>query len=116
MMLPLLFGILLGAVSVIFALQNITVITVNFFYWQIEGSLALILILTGAMGVLAALLIVLPETVRGYFRYRKLKRENERLEEELRKQKEKTVFAEKVPPAPSDLAAIEKGTIEPPSA
>jgi uncharacterized integral membrane protein len=115
MFLPLIFGILLGALSVIFALQNITVITVTFFNWQIEGSLALILILAGATGVLIALLLVLPETLKNYFRYRKLRKENERLEEELRKQKERTAFAKNVLPSTSDLTAIEEGAIDSPS-
>jgi uncharacterized integral membrane protein len=116
MLIPLLVGVLLGAVSVIFALQNMVVITVSFFTWEIEGSLALILMLCGAMGILIALLIVLPETLKNYFKYRRLKKENERLEEELRKQKERTVFAKSVPPTPEELATIERGAADPSSA
>ena len=88
MLLPLILGIILGAFTVIFALQNITVITVTFYTWQLEGSLALILLATVAMGIVIALLLVLPETVRSYFKYKNLKKENVRIEEELRKQKE----------------------------
>ena len=109
MLFPLIFGVILGAIAVIFALQNITVITVTFFTWQIEGSLALILMATLGMGILTALFIILPESIRNYFRYKNLKKENESLEEELRKQKELTVFAKTTSPTPEAIAKIEEG-------
>lgn len=111
MLLPLIFGIILGAIAVIFALQNITVITVTFFTWQIEGSLALILLMATLMGILIALLIVLPESIRNYFRYKKLQKENANLEEELRKQKELTVFAKHTPVTADAITKIEEGAI-----
>jgi len=111
MLLPLILGIILGAIAVIFALQNITVVTVTFFTWQIEGSLSLILMLTVFIGILIALLIVLPESIRNYFRYKNLKKENGELEELLRKQKELTVFAKNIPSTPEIIAGIEGGAI-----
>lgn len=106
-------GLLLGAVSVFFALQNIAVITVTFFSWQLTGSLALILLISLAAGAMVTVLILLPETVGNYFKYRSLKKENERLVEELRKQKELTVFAKDVNPTASDISKIENGAISP---
>src|SRR3990167_5217455 len=100
MVFPLIIGILLGAVSVIFALQNVTVVTLAFFTWKFEGSLALILLLSIVTGIVVSLLIVLPESVKNYFKYKRLKKANERLEEELKKQKELTVFAKKIPASP----------------
>jgi len=111
MILPLSLGIVLGAISVIFALQNVTMITVTFFSWQIEGSLALLLLLAVFMGILITLLAVLPESIRGHTRYKNLEKENKRLEEELRKQKERTVFARTVLSSPEDIEKIEKGAI-----
>jgi putative membrane protein len=111
MILPLILGIILGTVSVIFALQNITLITVTFFTWQLEGSLALILLLAVAMGILISLLIVLPESIRNYFRYKSLKKENVKLAEELRKQKELTIFAKKTPATPEAIARLDQGRI-----
>ena|SRR6185295_3362174 len=105
-------GLLLGVVSVIFALQNIVVITVSFFSWHLTGSLALILLLALSSGVLVAALLMLPETMKNYFRYKSLKRENERLAEELRKQKELTVFAKHTPATPEEIAKIEQGAID----
>jgi uncharacterized integral membrane protein len=95
MLFPLIIGAALGAVTVVFALQNLDVITVTFFTWQIAGSLALILMTAVAMGFIIALLFVLPESIRNYFKYKQLKKENANLAEELRKQKELTVFAKK---------------------
>lgn len=102
-------GILLGAVAVIFALQNVAVITVAFFSWHLTGPLAYILLLAIASGILIAVLLLLPESVGNHLRYRSLRHENERLAEELRKQKELTVFAHKTPPTAEEIARIEDG-------
>jgi len=80
MIFSLILGITLGGVAVIFALQNTTLITVTFFTWQLEGSLALILLLTVSMGILSALLMVLPESIRNVLRYKKLKKPMRSLE------------------------------------
>ncbi|MDB5225527.1 MAG: hypothetical protein JWL87_479 [Candidatus Adlerbacteria bacterium] len=105
-------GILLGGLVVIFALQNAALVTVSFFNWQLEGSLSLILLVATFAGILIAFLIVLPESVSGYFKYRKLRKENARLEDELSKQKELTHFARKTAPTPEAIAEIEQGAIE----
>lgn len=104
-------GLLLGGVAVIFALQNVEVITVAFFSWELTGSLALILSLAIGVGALTAALLILPESVKNYFRYRSLQKENIRLAEELRKQKELTVFAHHTPPTGENISRIEYGAI-----
>ena len=104
-------GLLLGGVAVIFSLQNVAVITVTFFYWQLTGPLAVILISAILSGILITLLILLPESINNYFKYQSLKKEIQKLEEELRKQKELTVFAKNTPPSPDDIAKIEDGAI-----
>lgn len=105
-------GLLLGAVSVIFALQNISVITVTFFSWELTGSLALILMVAVGAGIVIAALLVLPESVKNYFKYKSLQRENARLLEDLRKQKEMTVFAKQTPPTNEEISQIENGAID----
>src|SRR4051812_16490273 len=97
MIIPLVVGVLLGAFSVVFALQNTQVVSVSFFAWHLEGSLALILMAALVMGVIIALLLVLPESIGSYFKYRRLVKGHANLSEELRKQKELTVSAEKRP-------------------
>ncbi len=104
-------GLLLGVVSVIFALQNIDVVTISFFSWHLTGSLALILLLTITTGVLIAILLLLPEFIKNYFKYKNLKEENVDLAEELRKQKELTVFAKNTPPTREEISKIEHGEI-----
>jgi len=105
-------GLLLGIVSVIFALQNIAVVTISFFSYQITGSLSLILLLTIVSGVLIAILLLLPEFISNYFKYKNLKKENKDLAEELRKQKELTVFAKNTPPTEEEISKIEHGAVD----
>jgi uncharacterized integral membrane protein len=111
MIFSLILGIVLGAVTVIFALQNVDVVTLKFFSWQFDGSLALIVLVAAAMGVITSLLIVLPESIGNFFRYRKLVKSNANLEEELKKQKELAHFAKKTPATPEELAKIDNGRI-----
>ncbi len=105
-------GLLLGAVSVIFALQNVAIITVNFFSWQLTGSLALILLVAIASGVIVCVLLLLPEFTNNYFKNRSLKKENKLLAEELRKQKEIAVFAKHTEATRQDISNIEHGAID----
>lgn len=105
-------GILLGVLAVIFTLQNVTAITVTFFAWHLTGSLAVILMLAILSGILITLLMILPQSIGNFFKYRRYEKEIRRLEEELRHQKELVVFAKKTPPTPDDIARIEHGAIE----
>jgi uncharacterized integral membrane protein len=105
-------GLLLGVVSVIFALQNIAVVTISFFSWQLTGSLALILLLAITSGILIAILLLLPEFINNYLKYKNLKKENKDLTEELRKQKELTVFAKNTLPTEEEISKIEHGVVD----
>ena len=104
-------GLLLGGISVIFALQNVLVVTVTFFDWQLTGPLSVILISAIISGILMTLLLLLPESISSYFKSRSSKKEIERLREEIRKQKEKTVFARNTEPTDKVIAEIEDGAI-----
>ncbi len=108
-------GILLGSVVVIFSLQNATTIVVTFFSWTLTGSLALVLLLTFASGILIALLLLMPEFFTNYFRNRLLRKENTKIAEELRKQKQLTIFAYQTAPTKAELRSIERGEIEEPA-
>lgn len=103
---------LLGALVVTFSLQNIETVTVSFFNWEITSSLAVILLLSALVGMLIVVLFIIPERVRNYFSFRKLRKENESLQEELRKQKELTTFAKNTPPTREDISNIENGAID----
>lgn len=76
-------GIMLGAGVVVFALQNTAVISVFFLSWQIQASLAIIVILAVAAGVLICLLVSLPDVIRKSYQILRLKNKTEALKEEL---------------------------------
>ena len=79
----LLLGALLGALSIIFVLQNITPVTVTFLTWQIEGSLAVILFLAVMTGMIISLLVLLPGLIRDEYRHSQLRKEKKEVEDEL---------------------------------
>ena len=64
MLLLLILGLLIGALSVVFALQNIAVITVTFLAWQVTGSLAVILLVAMVAGMIMSILVSIPEVIK----------------------------------------------------
>jgi uncharacterized integral membrane protein len=58
-------ALVIALVAVLFALQNLTVVTVTFFIWNTHASLALVLLVTLAVGVLISLLASLPGLIHG---------------------------------------------------
>ena len=114
MVFAIILGIILGALTVAFALQNVAQVTISLFAWHFTGSLALVLLATSAMGIVMSLLIVLPESISNYFRYRKLVKANANLAEELRKQKELTAFAKKTPATPQEIEKLDQGRVADP--
>ncbi len=76
-------GILLGAMVVIFALQNTMPVMVSFLGWGFEGSVALIVILSMMAGVVISLLFSLPSFIKGMMAESKLHNRNAALHKEL---------------------------------
>lgn len=60
MILFLVLGLIIGAVSVVFVLQNIPPVDVNFLTWNLHGSLSVILLATLLVGMLISALVLLP--------------------------------------------------------
>ncbi|HVU80136.1 MAG TPA: LapA family protein [Candidatus Paceibacterota bacterium] len=79
----LLAGIVLGAIAVIFILQNVAAVTVSFLGLQFTASLALVLLTTLLAGLITALLLLVPSLMRDLMYLGRLKRENKALEDEL---------------------------------
>lgn len=96
MLISLIAGIVLGALSVMFVLQNVAVVTVAFLSWQITGSLALVLLATLISGIVITLLVLLPSLIRDDMHLSVLKIQKKELENELAKYKQTT------PPPPSE--------------
>ncbi|MEA2702003.1 MAG: Lipopolysaccharide assembly protein domain [Candidatus Parcubacteria bacterium] len=93
-MLPLLLGFVLGAATIIFALQNTEVVSLSFFSWQFASPLALVIILTAAVGALLGILAAIPSLIHKSLFVRRLRKENQGLRDEadtLRKWNEDTV-------------------------
>ncbi len=64
MILLILLALLIALLAVVFALQNATMVTITFLAWQFQGSLALLLLLTLAVGFLIGWLAAMPSVVR----------------------------------------------------
>jgi len=60
----LIVAIIVAISAVIFALQNAVPITVSFLTWKFESSLALVLLITIALGVIMSLLVSVPSMIK----------------------------------------------------
>ena len=66
------FGVVLGVVVAIFAVQNVAPVEVRFFLWQVEGPLAAVVLTAVGAGLVVALLLGLPDTILSRLRMRRL--------------------------------------------
>src|SRR3569623_813942 len=82
MILFLILGRIIGAVSVVFVLQNVAATTVTFLTWQLSGSLAVVLLATLIAGMLVAVLIVLPSLIKAEWQIRVYRKRIKQLEED----------------------------------
>ena len=83
MLISLLVGIVLGGLTVIFALQNVALVTVNLWMWQFSAPLAIVLLGTVLSGIVVTLLILLPNLIRDEIYLKTLKRQKREVEDEL---------------------------------
>lgn len=83
MLISLVLGLLLGMVAVVFAFQNVAIVTVMFMGYHFQGSLALIILLSVAVGVVISLLISVPGNIKRSFQISRLRKENARFQERL---------------------------------
>lgn len=65
MQLILILGIIVAIGAVVFALQNIALVTVTLAVWTFEGSLAVVLLFALGLGALIAGLLSSPAVIRG---------------------------------------------------
>jgi lipopolysaccharide assembly protein A len=84
MILFMIIGVILGVVSVIFALQNTALITVTFLAWELKDQpLAIVLMLALLSGMIVSLLVLIPEIISSHFSFRNVKREVEDLKTKI---------------------------------
>jgi uncharacterized integral membrane protein len=76
-------AVLLALLVTIFAVQNITLTAIQFLFWNVTGSLALILMVTFSVGILIGLMIMIPGAVRGRLQSADFRRTIKSLESRL---------------------------------
>ncbi|HEY4489526.1 MAG TPA: LapA family protein [Candidatus Paceibacterota bacterium] len=81
MVFTLVLGFVLGATTIIFALQNTEVVELTFFSWQFASPLALVIIFTAAVGGLLGVLASIPASIHRSLINRRLRKENQQLRE-----------------------------------
>lgn len=95
MLIFILIALAIAIIAVIFALQNAITITVSFFFWQFDGSLALVLLLTLALGFLVSFFATLPALIRRSWAIAGQKRRINALEKQLLEEEAKTEALDK---------------------
>lgn len=89
MIFSLILGLVLGAISVVFIIQNTTVITINFLSYHLQSSLALVILGALLMGMILAAIFSVPAVIRDHMKYSTLKKENRKLEDSLKEAQSK---------------------------
>ncbi|MBI4290342.1 MAG: LapA family protein [Betaproteobacteria bacterium] len=79
MQLAVIIGILVALASVLFAMQNSTPVTVVFLVWRFDGSLAMIILVSIALGALAVALVSMPAALRSRWTISRQRRDMEAL-------------------------------------
>jgi lipopolysaccharide assembly protein A len=102
MQILIILALVIAVVAVIFALQNIAAVTVSLFFWHINGSLALVLLITLAAGVLISLLASMPGTIKRRWTISNLKKKLAAAESE------RTVLQKKTEDAEKEVAVLEE--------
>jgi len=74
MRLTLIFSLIVAIIAVVFALQNPQMMEVNLLFFETEGSAALVLLVTFAIGVVVGLLSTLPGRIRDKRTIKKLEK------------------------------------------
>lgn len=80
------FALIISLIAILFALQNAYAVPVSFLIWRFYGSLALILLLTLALGVIIGLLVTAPTIIKRGWASSRQKRQLSQLEEEYQGQ------------------------------
>lgn len=67
-------ALILALLVTVFAVQNNQPITISFLFWSIDGSLALVLMITLVLGIVIGVLLMAPGSVRSRLRVGNLQR------------------------------------------
>lgn len=76
-------AIAIAFLAILFALQNNIIVSITLLIWDYQGSLAIVLLSTLAIGFLIGLLVLLPSLLKRGFRMSRAQRRSSDLEEQL---------------------------------
>ncbi len=88
MIFSLILALFFSIVAVIFALGNTDVVTISFLTWHIEGSLALILLVSVAIGIVIGVLLMVPGAIKRNLALSGQKKKIKTLEQQLDQHKQ----------------------------
>ncbi|MFL7811121.1 MAG: lipopolysaccharide assembly LapA domain-containing protein [Anaerolineae bacterium] len=79
----LIVALLLAVFALIFALQNTNSVMLTYLVWHFQGSLALVVVVSLAAGVVITLLALIPTFIRGRLRVASHRRRESQLQDQL---------------------------------
>ncbi|MEL6494935.1 MAG: lipopolysaccharide assembly protein LapA domain-containing protein [Cyanobacteria bacterium J06623_7] len=91
MVLLVIVGLVMAIGAVLFALQNAAVVTINFGVWQLEQSLAVVLIVTLGIGIIISALLSVPTILRRGWQNSQQKSKLEDLKQQLQAKNQATL-------------------------
>lgn len=92
----LILALVLAIIVTIFAVQNIDPVNVSFLTFELNGSLALVLLITLTVGIIIGILVSAPSSLRRRMEISGLKKNMRKMEKDLTAARESTSG----PPAP----------------
>ncbi len=112
----LILAVLLAIIAVIFAVQNVTVVSISFFLWSIDISLAVALLVALGAGVLITLLLSIPGKIKdsltsaaGKKKYASLETERSKLQMKVNETAaERDKYLKKLEEAEQEIARLEE--------
>ncbi len=100
MVFALILALVIAIVAVLFALENTMMVTVSFFGYTVDGSLALFILISVGLGVLIGLLMMTPGRIKSSLSNARNRKKIGSLEASLEEHKAKLSQAEEpIPPA-----------------
>jgi uncharacterized integral membrane protein len=96
MVLALILALIIAIIAVIFALENTMMVTVSFFGYAVDGSLALFILIAVGVGVLIGVLIMSPGRIKSGLSNARNRKKIGTLEASLDEHKTKLAAMEKL--------------------
>jgi putative membrane protein len=109
MVFALILALAIAIVAVLFALENTMMVTVSFFGYAVDGSLALFILISVGLGVLIGLLMMTPGRIKSSLSNARHRKKIGSLEASLEEHKAKLSQAEK-PTPPTEFPAAPEET------